>query len=42
MRVVLQEWDRIAIEEVSALFQQLPTVMQRCIAVDVGKNNLHG
>ena len=43
MRVVLQgEWDRIAIEEINALFQQLPTVMQRCIAVDGGNNNLHG
>ena len=42
MRVVLQEeWDRIAIEEINALFQRLPTVMQRCIAVD-GGNNLHG
>jgi len=33
--VVLQEeWDRVAIEEINALFQRLPTVMQRCIAVD--------
>jgi len=38
MRVVLQEeWDWIAIEEINALFQRLPTVMQRCIAVDGGK-----
>ena len=42
MRVVLQEeWDRITIEEINALFQRLPTVMQRCIAVD-GGNNFHG
>jgi len=35
MRVVLQEeWDRIAIQEINALFQRLPTVIQRCIAVD--------
>jgi len=42
MRVVLQEeWNRITIEEINALFQRLPTVMQRCIAVD-GGNNFHG
>ena len=42
MRVVLQEeWDRIAVEEINALFQRLPTVIQRCIAVD-GGNNLRG
>jgi len=37
MRVVLQEeWDRIAIEGINALFQRLPTVIQRCIAVGWG------
>jgi len=37
MNVVLQEeWDRITVEEINALFQRLPTVMQCCIAVDVG------
>ena len=42
MRVVLkEEWDRITVEEINALFQRLPTVMQRCIAVD-GGNNFHG
>jgi len=35
VRVVLQEeWDRVAVEEINALFHRLPTVMQRCIAVD--------
>ena len=41
MRVVLQEeWDRITIEEINALFQRLPTVMQRCVAV--AGNNFQG
>jgi len=43
MRVVLlqEEWDRVAVEEINALFQRRPTGMQRCIAVD-GGNNFHG
>ena len=42
MRVVLQgEWGCITIEEINALYNRLPTVMQRCIAVD-GGNNFHG
>jgi len=42
MREVLQEeWDRITIEEINALYTRLPTVMQRCIDVD-GGNNFHG
>ena len=42
MRAVLQEeWDRITIEEANALYLRLPTVMQRCIAVN-GVNNFHG
>jgi len=42
MRVVLQEeWDHITIGEINALHNRLPTVMQRCIAVD-GGNNFHG
>jgi len=42
MRVVLQEeWDRITIGEINTLYNRLPTVMQRCIAVD-GGNNFHG
>jgi len=42
MRIVLlEEWDHITIEEINALFQRLPTVMQGCIAVD-GGNNFHG
>jgi hypothetical protein len=28
-----EEWDRITIGEINALFLSLPTVMQRCIAV---------
>jgi len=41
MRIVLQEeWDRITIEEINALFQRLPTVMQRYIAVDGGNNSM--
>ena len=41
MRVVLkEEWDRITVEEINALFQRLPTVMQRCIAVDGGNNTV--
>jgi len=41
IQMKVEEWDRITVEEVNALFQRLPTVMQSCIAVD-GGNNFHG
>jgi hypothetical protein len=40
-QVLHEEWDRITIEEINREISRLPTVMQRCIAVQ-GGNNFHG
>lgn len=39
-RVLQEEWDKITVEEINTEIAKLPTIMQRCIAVN-GGNNYH-
>ena len=35
--VLIEEWDKITIEEINAEIAKLPSIMQRCLAVNGGK-----
>ena len=39
--VLMEEWDKVTIEEINKEISRLPHVMQRCIDCN-GGNNFHG